>query len=94
MPAIVRLGDLGSGHGCWPARINDSASPDVYADGIKVHRLGDHWIPHTCEADTHDGYLSTASTTVFANGIAVGRVGDAISCGSTCAQGSSTVFAG
>lgn len=95
MPAVVRLGDLCSGHGGFPPRPNDSASTDVFVNGKGVHRVGDHWVIH-CDATPicHDGVEATGSTTVFVNGRGVARVGDSISCGSVCAQGSPDVFAG
>lgn len=96
MPAVTRLGDSCTGHGCWPPRANVSASPDVYADGIAVHRVGDGWAAHTCPSipETHAGALAAGSPTVYANGRAVGRIGDPVSCGSAVATGSGTVFAG
>lgn len=48
MPATVRLGDQCTGHGCFPPRVNDSASSDVFVNGIGVHRVGDHWVEHCC----------------------------------------------
>jgi uncharacterized Zn-binding protein involved in type VI secretion len=103
MPAVARLGDKCSGHGCFPGRANDSASSDVFVNSLGVHRVDDHWIDHTCKKKTHDGTLGTGSSTVFVNGKAVGRIGDDVSsingdgddiCGSTIAQGSSDVFSG
>ncbi len=94
MPGVARLGDSCSGHGCWPSRPNDQASSNVYINGIKAHRETDHWIVHCCDDDCHDGALSQGSSTVFINGLPVARIGDPISCGSSVAHGSSSVFAG
>lgn len=94
MPAVVRLGDLCSGHGCFPPRPNDQGSPNVFVNGLPAHRLGDHWTAHCCFVVCHDSTLSGGSSTVFANGRPLGRVGDAVACGSVAAQGSSNVFAG
>jgi uncharacterized Zn-binding protein involved in type VI secretion len=94
MPGVARLGDICSGHGCWPSRPNDQASPDVYVNSINTHRESDHWIIHCCDDDCHDGALSRGSSTVFINGLPVARIGDPVSCGSSVAQGSSDVFAG
>ncbi len=94
MPGVARLGDICSGHGCWPPRPNDQASPDVYVNSINTHRESDHWIIHCCDDDCHDGALSRGSSTVFINGLPVARIGDPVSCGSSVAQGSSDVFAG
>lgn len=95
MPGSVRLGDLCSGHGCWPPRVNDQGSPNVFADGIPVHRVGDHWITHCCVSPPypcHDSVAAQGSPNVFANGKAKCRIGDAVACGSTMVTGSSTVF--
>ena len=94
MPAVARLGDKCSGHGCFPPRVNDSASSDVFVNGKGAHRVGDHWIPHKCNKNMHDSTLSAGSSTVFVNGKAVGRIGDDVACGSVIAQGSSNVFSG
>ncbi|HET8687555.1 MAG TPA: PAAR domain-containing protein, partial [Methanosarcina sp.] len=71
-------------------------SPTVFINGRPVHRVGDHWMPHTCPAipQTHDSFLAAGSPTVFVNGKAVGRIGDAIACGSLIMTGSTNVFAG
>jgi len=96
MPAVTRLGDACTGHGCWPPRPSTGGSPDVFADGIAVHRQGDAWAAHTCPAipETHASVLASGSDTVFANGLQLGRIGDPVACGSAVAQGSATVFAG
>lgn len=95
MPAVTRLGDICSGHGCFPSRPSVSASPDVFAEGIAVHREGDSWELHGCAVCApHGGVLSSGSGTVFVNGKQIGRIGDPISCGSSVATGASTVFAG
>lgn len=94
MPAVARLGDLCSGHGCWPPRPNDEASSTVFVNGRGAHRQGDHWVTHCCFSSCHDSYLSGGSGTVFVEGKPLGRVGDAVACGSVVAQGSGDVFSG
>jgi len=94
MPAATRLGDVCSGHGCFPSRPNDQGSPNVFTNGISAHRLGDHWVTHCCLASCHDSELAHGSSTVFINGLQASRIGDAIACGSTVATGSSNVFIG
>lgn len=98
MPAIVRLGDTCSGHSCFPPRANSSGSPDVFVDGLPVHRVGDSWATHGCTHNPpvhgiHDGTQGSGSPNVFANGRAIARVGDSVSCGSSNASGSPDVFA-
>ncbi len=94
MPAVVRLGDKCSGHGCYPSRANDEASNNVFVNGKGVHRLGDHWTTHCCGIPCHDGTASSGSSTVFVNGKPACRIGDTVSCGSTMATGSPNVFIG
>lgn len=96
MPAVSRLGDNCTGHGCWPPRPSTGASPNVRVNGIAAHRQGDAWAPHTCPTipETHASVLAAGSTTVRVNGKQLARIGDPVACGSTVAQGSASVFAG
>ena len=96
MPAVTRLGDSCTGHGCWPPRPSTGASPNVYANGIAVHRQGDAWAPHTCPSipETHGGVLAAGSSSVYVNGKQIGRIRDPVACGSSVAAGSGDVFAG
>lgn len=94
MPAVTRLGDVCTGHACYPSRPSTTASPDVYVNGIAVHRHRDLWSTHCCGADCHGGALARGSLTVFVNDRMIGRIGDPVNCGSAVAQGSDDVFAG
>ncbi|ERI52123.1 hypothetical protein N878_01220 [Pseudomonas sp. EGD-AK9] len=96
MPAVSRLGDNCTGHGCWPPRPSTGASPNVFVNGLNVHRQGDAWAAHTCPTipETHASVLAAGSATVFANGKQLARIGDPVACGSSVAQGSANVFAG
>ena len=94
MPAVTRLGDECTGHGCFPPRVNDEASTNTFVNGIGVHRVGDHWVTHCCTIICHDAVAEEGSATVFVNGKAVVRIGDALSCGSVSAQGSPDTFFG
>ena len=96
MPSVARLGDVCTGHGCWPPRPNVQGSPNVLTNGIPTHRQGDAWASHTCPAipETHAGSLAGGSSTVMCNGSPIGRVGDPVSCGGVDASGSGNVIAG
>jgi uncharacterized Zn-binding protein involved in type VI secretion len=96
MPAVSRLGDTCTGHGCWPPRPSTGASPNVRINGIPAHRQGDTWAAHTCPAipETHASTLAAGSATVRANGKQLARVGDPVACGSSVATGSTNVRAG
>ena len=94
MPQVVRKGDICTGHECFPPRQNTSASPDVFVDGIAVHRKSDTWAEHGCsDRRGHTSITAAGSPTVFANGLAVARKGDPIACGSRCNTHSPTVWA-
>ena len=95
MPGIVRLGDICSGHGCWPSRENIQGSSNVFCNGQPVHRVGDAWAAHTCPAipETHAGSAAAGSGSIFVNGRPVCRIGDAVDCGSIMVTGSNNVFA-
>lgn len=92
MPAAVRLGDVCTGHGCYPSRPNIAASENVFINNIGAHRVGDAWAVHCCMR-CHGSHQSSGSSNVYINNVALARVGDSIACGSHNAQGSSNVFA-
>lgn len=97
MPAVVRLGDISTGHAhCYPARPNTQASDNVIVNDRGVHRLGDAWAIHgACVAHSpHSGSANSGSNTVFVNGKPICRIGDSISCGDSMATGSNNVLAG
>lgn len=94
MPGIARLNSMCTGHGCFPPRINDTASPDVFVEGLPIHRQGDHWTTHTCSNQTHDSVLASGSGSIYVNGLQCGRIGDPIACGSMIMTGAETCFAG
>lgn len=91
MPGAVRLSDTCTGHSCWPSRPNTSASNDVFTNDRGSHRQGDSWAVHACIIP-HGGSLASGSPNVFVNDKQAGRIGDSISCGSSCASGSSDVI--
>ena len=94
MPAIGRLGDRCSGHGCYPPRPNDQASSNVFSNGIGVHRQGDHWVTHCCGDSCHDSNLAKGSSTVYVNGKQCSRIGDPVVCGSAVIEGSPNCYCG
>ena len=93
--AAHRKGDMGSGHGAFPPRANVEGSPDVYVNGIAMHREGDAWAVHCNPVPVcHGSTLGAGSSTVFINGKAAARIGDPVACGSVAVSGSSDVFIG
>lgn len=93
MPGVARLGDICTGHGCFPTRVNIGGSADVFVNSIPAHRQGDGWATHCCGPVCHGSVLASGSPNVFANGLELGRIGDPVACGSAVAAGSGNVFA-
>ncbi len=95
MPPVTRLGDMCTGHGCFPSRPSISSSSNVFVNGIPVIRVGDVYALHGCsDCRSHPGNLATGSSTVFVNGLPVGRIGDSVNCGSSVKEGSPDVLIG
>ena len=94
MPAVARLADTCTGHGCFPGRANAQASGNVFVNGRGAHRQDDQWAAHCCGPTCHGSTLAAGSGTVFVNGKMLGRIGDPVACGSAVASGSGNVFAG
>lgn len=94
MPAVSRLGDTCTGHGCFPPRASTSGSGTVFVNGKPAHRQGDGWEVHSCGKSHHDSELAGGSSTVVVNGKPLARIGDPVACGSAVAVGSDNVFAG
>ena len=93
MPAVTRINDICTGHGCFPSRSNVQGSGNVFVNKLAVHRTGDKWDAHCCST-CHDSVTASGSGTVYVNGKQIARIGDPVACGSTIAQGSGNVFAG
>ncbi len=95
MPKAARLGDIASGHGCFPPSPVTSASSDVFINGIPAARMGDSCAVHGCkDCPPHGRNIAAGSSTVFINGKPAARVGDSITCGGSISAGSGNVFIG
>jgi uncharacterized Zn-binding protein involved in type VI secretion len=100
MPVASVLGDMCSGHACWPSRCNIQASDNVFCEGIGSHRQGDAWAVHCCvmhrpPCPWHSSVLALGSATVYVNGRQMGRIGDPVACGSVdIGPGAPTVIVG
>jgi hypothetical protein len=46
MPGVARFQDVCTGHGCYPSRPNNQASPDTICNNRGVHRQSDSWEAH------------------------------------------------
>lgn len=94
MPQVARIGDADTNHAPCPAGSCASGSPNVLANNIPVHRVGDTNTPHgyiLCVP--HSTALTSGSPNVYANLQPVGRVGDSYSCGIVVNAGSPNVIA-
>ncbi len=95
MPPVTRIGDNNTGHDACPPVPLSAGSPNVFANGIPVCRIGDPYVVHGCPAHVpHTPHLAAGSSTVLVNGIPVSRIGDAVDCGGAAAQGSPDVIIG
>ena len=93
MTNAARFGDLASIHGCYPERVNDQGSLNVFINGLGAHCQNHHWLQHCCN-DCHDSFLLKGSPTVFVNNLQQGRVDDPVACGSFVLTGSPNTFVG
>lgn len=91
MPGAVRLGDVCNGGCGYLPRNNDTASTNVFINGIAAHRQGDHWPVHP-DAPIHDGGAQEGSPNVFVNNLAKCRKGDKTACDATMLGCSSNVL--
>ncbi|MCA2016723.1 type VI secretion system PAAR protein [Vibrio tritonius] len=99
MPGAARVGDIDTGHGCFPPTAITAGSGDVFIDGIAAARVGDPLQLHSCPCPKtphglHGRSVAAGSGTVKINGVAAARLGDAVDCGGTIAVGSGTVIIG
>ncbi|MDL2280315.1 PAAR domain-containing protein [Selenomonadales bacterium OttesenSCG-928-I06] len=95
MPAQTRIGNKNTGHDACPSVSLIEGSPDVFINGQKAGRVGDHYASHSCkDHSSHQDYIAQGSSTVFINDVPAGRVGDPVIIGGSVAEGSSNVFVG
>ena len=94
MPAVTKVGDNCTGHGCFPGRPSTAGSGNVFVNGAPVVRQNDPYSTHCCGPPCHAGSLAAGSSSVYVNGLQLGRIGDPVDCGSVVGEGSPNVFAG
>lgn len=98
MPAITRLGDKSTGHGCFPpTTMITTPVAKTYFNG-KLAGVVDSackWSAHTCGTVTHNSdqrYPSSGASKTYIEGKLAARIADPISCGDAIGQGSSNSF--
>lgn len=90
-----RLGDIHSGHGCFPPTKAISGSGNVIINGKPALRVGDSFVSHGCpKIPPHGVKAGTGSSSVFTNSKPAVRIGDKTACGATMIVGSGNVLIG
>lgn len=98
MAAASRLGDLSTGHTCFPpTACNETPATKTYINGLLAQCQGSRFLQHRCGKTTHLASIRntvSGSSKVFIEGQAAIRIGDDIACGDTSGQGSPNVLIG
>lgn len=94
MPLAARIGDQGSGHGCFPPHMIITGIPKVIIQGMPAATLSDMLMPHICGLLVHPGNIANGSSKVMISGKPAARIGDMVSCGSIIMTGASKVVIG
>jgi uncharacterized Zn-binding protein involved in type VI secretion len=98
MPAVSRLGDKSTGHGCFPpTALVKTPVLKTYFNGILASVVNSECqhAPHSCGITTHAGSTrspSNGASKTFIEGELAARIGDSITCGDVIAQGSFNSF--
>lgn len=93
MKPVTRIGDIHSGHECFPPTQCSSSSTDVFANKKGVMRVGDSFAPHGCPIP-HSVIASTGYGKVLVNGKPCVRISSSTGCGATVVAGSPNVLLG
>lgn len=96
MPAACRLGDLSTGHGCFPpTAINGEVASKTSIQGAMAAVVGSTHPDHSCGTTVHSArIISSGSGKTYIEGSAAARIADSINCGDAMAQGASKTFIG
>lgn len=90
---VSRLGDMTTGHGCFPPQKTIQGSTNVFIEGKPAFRQLDAAQPHCCKY-CHPTNAIKGSMTVYVNQRQLMRVTDPCNCGSRMMTGARTVRAG
>ena len=98
MPAVSRIGDMSTGHGCFPptALVKTPVSKTFF-NGKLASVVNSECLhaPHSCGIITHAGATrspSSGANKTFIEGKQAARIGDNIACGDAIAEGSPNSF--
>ena len=98
MPAVSRIGDMSTGHGCFPptALVQTPVTKTFFNGKLaSVVNSATQHAPHTCGITTHSGATrspSSGASKTFIEGKLAARIGDNIACGDAIAEGSPNSF--
>lgn len=96
MPAVSRIGDMSTGHGCFPPTpISSTPVSKTRFNGILAAVVSSQHTTHVCGNTVHAGgarAISQGASKTFIEGNPAARIGDDIACGDTVAEGSPNSF--
>jgi len=98
MPAVSRIGDMSTGHGCFPPTdMTISPISKTFFNGIKagVKDSGCQFTTHSCGIVTHtqaERFVSSGAGKTYLEGKLAARIGDDIGDGDVIAEGSANSF--
>lgn len=98
MPAVIRIGDASTGHGCFPpTALVMTPVAKTFFNGILAGVVSGscQHATHCCGIPCHTGSArspSSGASKTFIEGNAAARIGDNISCGDACGEGSPNSF--
>ena len=98
MPAVARIGDLSTGHGCFPpSPMKTTLVKKTYING-KLPGVVDpecQFESHTCVLITHsqaERYPTNGTSKTKIEGYYIARIADDLACGDVIGQGSFNTF--
>jgi uncharacterized Zn-binding protein involved in type VI secretion len=98
MPAVSRLDDLSTGHGCFPpTKLITTPVSKTYFNGKLAAVVSSNckFQAHVCGLTTHNSDIripSSGASKTYIEGNKAARIGDNIQCGDAIAEGSSNSF--
>lgn len=91
---VSRIGDLGSGHSCFPPNAVNSGSNTVLTNNRKTATINDTLNTHCCGLQCHGSRIIEGQYNVKVNGKNLSRITSRIDCGEVMMTGSSNVMTG
>jgi hypothetical protein len=98
MPAVCRIGDTSTGHGCFPPTTLQSSPVQKTKINGKFPGVVDSsctFAAHTCGTVTHtdaERYPTKGAQKSYIEGFLVARIADPLACGDNIGEGSHNTF--